>query len=414
MSAFEGAFEGVRAELGSRALFPTLAAKAYLAHAGISPISTPIADALGAWIRETAIDGVAGFEVGLRARARTKEELAQLLVVPAATLALVPSTTVGVQIIAQSLRVDPGDAVVLFRGEFPTNVVPWLRVAEARGLEVRWLDADDFRRSQGGGEPPGFARLEALLADGKVRLVAVSAVQFQTGLVMPLAAIAARAHAARARVAVDAIQAAGVTPLSLAAAGCDFATGGSHKWLMAVPGAGWLYVAPDALGALDERMHGWLSLRDPIGFLFPAANGAGVHLDYTRPSRVEASALEAGSLPSGAFVAFAASLALLNRLGVPAIHAHVQAYLDRLEPALVALGARSLRSPHLAERSGTLSLAPPPGVSIGHVATVFARHGVKVSTPEGLLRLAPHWPNALAETEGVLAAADEAFAARGT
>lgn len=397
--------------LGSRALFPQLAAKVYLGHAAVSPISTPIAAALTRWIDAAASDGVAGFGRGLEARAACKAQLATMFGVPATTLALVGSTTQGVQIVAQSLRVEPGDAIVVLRGEFPTNVVPWLKAAEARGLEVRWLDAERFRRAPDTASDtlaPGLADLEAVLADRRVRLVAVSAVQFQTGLAMPLAAIAERAHACGARVAVDAIQAAGVVPLALA--GIDFATGGSHKFLMGVPGAGWLYVAPDALDALDTRMHGWLSLADPVGFLFPSPEGHGVPIDYHRPSRAEAAALEAGSHATGAFVAFAAALELLNTLGVPAIHAHVQAYLDRLEPELVRLGARSLRSPHADERSGTLSLVVPPRVTIGAAAAAFERAGIRVSTPEGFLRLAPHWPNALAECEEVLTSADAAFA----
>jgi selenocysteine lyase/cysteine desulfurase len=63
-----------------------------------------------------------------------------------------------------------------------------------------------------------------------LRLVAVSAVQFQTGLCMPLVEMAALCRKYGAEIAVDAIQAAGVVPFAIDALGLDYVAGGAHKW----------------------------------------------------------------------------------------------------------------------------------------------------------------------------------------
>src|SRR5690606_14112178 len=107
------------------------------------------------------------------------------------------------------------------------------------GLEVVMLPLTAFERS----DAEGLAALERELVRG-ARLVAVSAVQFQTGLAMPLGAMAALCHQHGAELFVDGIQAMGVVPIDVGALGIDYLASGSHKWLMGTEGAGILYVSP--------------------------------------------------------------------------------------------------------------------------------------------------------------------------
>jgi selenocysteine lyase/cysteine desulfurase len=247
--------------------------------------------------------------------------------------------------------------------------------------------------------PEILSTLEAELAKG-ARLVTVSAVQFQTGLAMPLQEVGAMCRRYGAALFVDAIQAAGVVPLDVQEAGIDFLACGSHKWLMGMEGAGFLYVSPEWVEKLRPRMAGWLSHEDPLGFLSPGGSG----LDYQRPIRKRADFLEPGTGNLLGHVALEAAVALIEELGVPAIHAHVNSYLDALEQGLERHGFASLRS---ARRSGTLSVLPPSGWSLGDIHRGLARRGIVCSAPDGCLRLAPHWPNHRDEVPFVLAAVDE-------
>jgi hypothetical protein len=89
----------------------------------------------------------------------------------------------------------------------------------------------------------------------------------------------------------------------------------------------------------------------------------------------------------------------------------VDKYLDLLEPGVVARGFRSRRAPQAERRSGILSFEPPPGVGAADLVMQLRRRGVFASMPDGLLRFAPHFPNAVSEIETVLAALDGALAA---
>ncbi len=235
-----------------------------------------------------------------------------------------------------------------------------------------------------------------------MRLVAVSAVQFQTGLHMPLQALASLAHAHDAELFVDGIQAVGALPLDVAALGIDYLSCGGHKWLMGLEGCGFLYVAPHRVKALIPRIAGWLSHVDPLGFLF---EGPG-QLRYDRPVRARADFVEAGAPNTLGLAALQASVGLLQQLGVPTIQAHVQAYHDVLEPALIARGFASLRAPDPAARSSILSARPPEGLTDQQVVAHLAAHGVAVTNPDGIVRFSPHWPNGLHELEIVLEALD--------
>ena len=389
------------ARFGDRSLFPGLGPDAYLNHAGVSPPSAPVRRAVLDLLEVYAATGAHAVVTMLGVRARLREKLARLLGVRPLDIALTGGTTHGVQAIALSFPWRPGDRVVLFDGEFPANVTPWQRAAELFGLEAVLLPLAPFEASA----DAGLGALEEALRRG-ARLVAVSAVQFRSGFLMPLAEMAALCARHGAELFVDAVQALGAVPVDAARLGADYVAGGGHKWLMGVEGAGVLYVRPERVAALRPALAGWLSHEDPVSFL---TEGAG-HLRYDRPLRREASLFEASSTGALAQAALDASLGLLLELGIPSIHAHANRYLDRLEPALQERGFSSRRARDAARRSCILAVAPPPGRDPRQLRDALAREGVAVAIPDGLLRFAPHWPNdADRELDRVVAALDAAL-----
>src|SRR5262249_40237129 len=153
--------------------------------------------------------------------------------------------------------------------------------------------------------------------------VAVSAVGFQTGLRMPIAEMAARCHARGAELSVDAVQACGVVPLDVTALGIDYLACGSHKWLMGIEGAGFLWVRRERLAALRPRVAGWLSHEDGLAFLM----SGGGQLRYDRPIRRRIDFLEGHNMSSVGLAALDASVDLILSIGVDAISPHVASYL---------------------------------------------------------------------------------------
>jgi selenocysteine lyase/cysteine desulfurase len=301
----------------------------------------------------------------------------------AQSIGFVQSTTAGIVTLARSIPWRTGDRIVCFEGEFPANVTPWQMLARDAKLELVWLPLEPFQRSIEEGLDSVAASLEG------VRLVAVSAVQFQTGFRMPLQALGELCRQVGAELFVDAIQCLGVSPVDVQAQGIDYLVSGGHKFLMGLEGAGIAYVSPNAMAKLSLSHAGWTGHEDGFRFLM----GSTGQLHYDRPIARRASFLEQGALSMTALAALDASLALLESLGIANIFAHVTNYLDALETELVALGCTSVRAMDPRARSATLSVRLPHGKDLGHVAKTMQQLGVSASTPDGFLRFAPHWPN---------------------
>ncbi len=389
----------VDAQIGDRSLFPLLAARAYCNHAAISPPSSAVTRAVEQLLTRYSERGVEAFPGFRDQRERLREKLARLIGASADEIALTAGTTHGISDIALSIPWQPGQRVLVLRGEFPTNVTPWQCAAKLYDLQLCWLDANSFA------DETGLARLERELALG-LRLVAVSAVQFQSGLAMPLEQIGRLCHRYGAELFVDAIQALGVVPLSVQTSCVDYLACGSHKWLMGLEGCGFAYVKQSAARQLVPPVAGWLSHEQGESFLW---RGPG-HLRYDRPLKQSARVLESGTPSAVGFAALEASLDLLLQIGVPQIYEHTQRYHDRLEPLAVEAGLSSCRAERADRRSGVLSFLPPEGVDVTALAARLGERGVVCGTPDGHLRLSPHFPNSLEEVPFVAEQIREALA----
>jgi selenocysteine lyase/cysteine desulfurase len=335
-------------------------------------------------------------------KVRLRARVAELLGARPEDVALTTNTSSGIQAIALDFPWRRRDRILLVDGEFPANVTPWQQAAALFDLEIGWIPLEPFLRS----EEEGLSHLDRELALG-ARLLAVSAVQFRSGLRMPIAGMASRCAAAGAEIFVDAVQGAGCLPIDVR--GIDYLAAGAHKWLMGVLGAGFLWVRPERVAALVPRTASWLSHEDPVRFL---VEGPGL-VRYDRPIRRRADLVEGGGLPEVAMAGFLASLEVLLGLGIPAVERHVTTYLDLLEPELSARGFRSLRSIRPQARSGILSVEPPAGRPASSLVRELASRGVACSTPDGVLRFSPHWPNHPDEIPAVIRAVEAALSAAG-
>jgi selenocysteine lyase/cysteine desulfurase len=353
--------------------------------------------ALIAAVTDTARRGAGYFPDSLAQRDRLRRKLSQLMNADEGELALTMNTSQGVTDVALCLPWRAGDRVVCLTGEFPANVTPWQRAAALFGLELTFVDADRFRT-----DPTRAWEDLARATERGVRLLAVSAVQFQTGFRMPLGALSAHVHARGGELFVDAIQALGATPVDVRADGIDYLASGSHKFLMGVEGVGVVYAQRERARTLRPHIAGWLGHSDSFDFL---SRGAGL-LRYDKPLRDDALMLEQGTFNAVGCAALEAAVDLLLALGVEAIHTHVNGLLDPLEAGLTARGFVSARAAAQGDQSCILSARPPRGEVLAW-AKALAERGVVVSTPDGHLRFAPHWPNHPAEVSVVLDALDD-------
>ena len=142
-----------------------------------------------------------------------------------AELIFTPGTTVGINIVANSLAhggIGPGDEVWISAQEHHGNWVPWLKATQTLGAHLRIIPL----------LPDGhldLARFQEGLAGGRVRWVALTWVSNVLGFENDVRAFCAAAHGAGARVLVDAAQAAAHVPMDVRALGCDFLAFSGHK-----------------------------------------------------------------------------------------------------------------------------------------------------------------------------------------
>ena len=279
------------------------------------------------------------------ARTSAVREAAVLLDADPSEIALVESTTHGLNVVAASIPFAPGENVVICDLEFLQVAIPWTKLAE-RGVisELR------VARNRGGALP-----IEAFAEqiDGNTRAVVVSSVQWTNGFAVDLQELAALCHANGALLVVDAIQQLGVSRLSTRDTAVDVVVAGGHKWLNAPFGCGILYVRDSTLRGLRMASWGYLGLEQPAGGwgrYFADPQSTPVRL-YDFPTRTKSLEINGTANYPGA-VGLGASLELINALGIDTIEEHVLSLTDRLHEELPLLGVTVVTPREREARSG--------------------------------------------------------------
>jgi kynureninase len=224
--------------------------------------------------------------------------------------------------------------------------------------------------------------LERILAaiDDHTQLVSISHVAFRSSYLHDLAAITEHAHSVGAYIIVDLYQSAGIVPIDVTALNVDFATGGSVKWLLGGPGAGYLYVRPDLDANLQPAATGWAAHAQPFEF----ATGP---IEYAPDIRRFLN----GTPNIPGMYSARSGYEIVAQIGVPAIRLKSQ----RQTKLLIALADEanlSVRSPREPEqRGGTIILDVPNGREV--TAELIRRHILVDYRPGAGIRIAPHFYN---------------------
>jgi selenocysteine lyase/cysteine desulfurase len=208
--------------------------------------------------REANFGGYESADDAEAAVAGAYAHLARVLGTKAHNVALVENSTVAFFQALSAFDFKPGDAIVTTRNDYISNQLAYLSLARRCGVEVR--RAADL--PSGGADPQS---VKELLRDSRVRMVAVTWVPTNSGLMQPVAAIGEIAEAAGVPYLVDGCQAVGQIPVDVAKLRCDFFSGTARKFLRGPRGTGFLYVSDRALKRgdfplyIDMRGADWVS-----------------------------------------------------------------------------------------------------------------------------------------------------------
>lgn len=325
---------------------------------GLPPARTATAmrAALDAWA--AGRPDVAVYEEAVVA---SRAAYARITGVPVERVALASTVAGSVGLIAAALPA--GAEVLVAEGDFSSLVQPF---AGRGDLRLRTAPLED---------------VAAAVREGTA-LVAVSAAQSADGRVADLAALSAAARAYGARVLLDGTQSVGWLPVDPGS--YDYLVCHGYKWLLSPHGACFLTVGEGLGPTLSPAFAGWYSADDPwedcygpVGRLAPGARRFDMRPAYL------------------SYVGAAASLSLVEEIGVRAIHAHDVALAARLRDGLSALGHAPL--------PGDSAIVAVPGLP-ADAADRLSAAGVRCSARAGNLRFALHLYNRAADVDAALAA----------
>ncbi len=351
----------------------------YLNHAGVGPAPARVVKAVQEAVALTAADPLGFFmERFFPAQGSARARLGRLMGVNPEHLAFVKNTGHGLSLIADGLKLSPGDNVVSVDCEYPSVVYPWYAQAD-RGIETRLATP----RADGSFTPDDLAAK----MDSRTKVVTLSWVQFGTGFRANLKAFADMAHAHGALLVVDVIQGLCALPLDLTAAGADMAVSGVHKWQLAPGGTGALYVAPHALDRLRLVNMGAGAVVDIMKF---------DPLDFNVKPSVQR--YEEGVPNALGMVGLDAGLSLIEEAGIEAVGAQILSLSAYAADRLDARGYEVTSSRDDSSRSGLVMFRHPAHTN-EDVLKSLTDAGVSAAVRGGRVRFSAHFYNTTDEID---------------
>ncbi len=369
--------------------FPVLQQGHYANHAAMGPWPVCAAQAVQAFAQENAELAAQRYNLWLRRETQLRDMLACMLNAASADdIALLKNTTEGICTVANGLEWRRGDNVVIPKGEFPSNRLPWLAL-QRHGVEVREVDIRATAE-------PEKALLERMVA--RTRLLSVSAVQWTDGLQLKLEVLGAACKSNGVFFFVDAIQQLGAQRVDVQACEIDCLAADGHKWLLAPEGIAVFYCSKRARAELQLQQLGWHMVDDSLRFD-----------RETWPPSETAVRFEAGSPNMLGQAAMHASVGLLLDVGTAEIEARVAENSRMLALALAGFSGVELVRPFDPDRISGIVSFRLPGRDLAEVHQAFKNAQIVCAVRGKAIRLSPHFYQSGAPIQRMLAALETAI-----
>ena len=313
----------------------------------------------------------------------SREALARLMDAGADEIAIVRNTSSANATVVNALDLGPGDEVVLWDQNHPTNNLAWDVRAQRLGFTLRRVSTSPT--------PAGAQELLAPFADaitGSTRVVSFSHVSNVSGVALPARELCALAHERGAFAMVDGAQTFGALRVDLSEMGCDAYTGSAHKWFVGPKEAGLLFVRRDRHSEMWPTQVG-------VGWAGAIENGA-------RKFEV------LGQRDDAAVAAVATTVEFHELIGLEEVEARVRELVSALRTRLTERvpGVHFHTPADPALSAGVVVFALPSVQShreaFGRLYEDFGVAGASAGGGFNGIRLCPHIYNTLAQVERVV------------
>jgi cysteine desulfurase/selenocysteine lyase len=364
--------------------FPISKSKIFMAHAAVTAMAGPVADAMNRFIQGHTED-FPDYSETLALIRQTRESAARLVHASPDEIALLGPTSLGLSLVANGIAWEPGDEIVCYLDDYPANVYPWINLRE-KGVVVRFIEPTQV----------GELTVEALerALTPKTKLVALASCSFIAGFRIEISAIGKLLRERGILFCLDAIQTLGAFPTTVEHV--DFLSADAHKWLLGPLAIGVVYVRKELFQVCRPTLLGSWNIKAP---------------GYIAQNQIEfvegAQRYEPGVLNLPGIAGMKAAIDLLLEVGIDKIAERILSIRGRLVSGLAELGFTLLgehNSP--THHSGIITVTH----STRNIASQFKRLSANrvVCSPrqdrEGnqYLRFSPHFYNTEDEVDRIL------------
>ncbi len=315
--------------------FPQAEGLVYLNHAAIAPWPRRTKEAVIEFAHENVIYGASRYYLFTEKERLLREQIRRLINAPSTEdIALVKNTSEAISIVASGLTWKPGDNVVTSKEEFPSNRIPW-DAQKKYGVSLREVN---IRCAS-----PEQALMDA--CDDDTRVLAISSVQFSSGVRVSLELLGAFCGANNILFCIDAIQSIGAHSIDVQSIQADFIMADAHKWMLGPEGIALLYVNEAIRDTLTLYQYGWHMTTAPDDY----------DSKEWSPSK-SATRFEPGSSNMLGVYALSASLSLIEEAGMVNIEAELNDNITYLFDKLAQIDGVTLITPSNPEqRAGIVS-----------------------------------------------------------
>jgi isopenicillin-N epimerase len=225
----------------------------FLNHGSFGACPRPVFEAYQAWQRKLEEQPVQFLGVDLDGLLQhSRQVLGEYIGAPASDIVYIPNATHGVNIVARSMLLAPGDEILTTDHEYGACNFAWQFACQKSGAVYKQQPV----------QLPATSQDEIIEhfwqgVTNRTRVIFVSHITSPTALCLPVAEICDHARQAGIITVIDGAHAPGQVNLNLAHLGADFYTGNCHKWMLAPKGAGFLFARPEVQHLLEPLVVSW-------------------------------------------------------------------------------------------------------------------------------------------------------------
>ena len=367
-----GYFAEINSVKDARKLFPVTESCVYLDSAHYSQYSIETRRRLYEFIDEFTFSNKNLSLFNLRISDSLKEKCAELCGASSKDdIIITGSTTHGLNIFANGVCLEKGDAVAYADSEFPAVVYPWMNQEKLRGIKNIRIPSINGKIDT--------ADIERVIRENKVKVLTISSVEF-LGFRNDLNAVSEICKANNCYFVVDSIQSMGVCPLNVRESGIDFLSAGSQKWLMAPAGIGFAYISQE----IRESVRPTYVATSSIEYDFKN------FLDYKLNFRNDGSAFENSTPNTLGMIGLQSSIELFLKLGITNIFNHIlrlqDLFIDQIKNSDFTIES-DLNPVH---RSNILIFNHKDKSRNEFIQKSLEKENIFIALREGFLRLSAH------------------------